>query len=89
MVKKIIDAFGEPWTCRATGIIPRYGSTIEEYVSTRVFLGMVVELAVKRLVMHQRPYLESKLKKRRLMAPNFGEESLPEPREGHYQQEDK
>eukprot|EP00975_Prorocentrum_lima_P065299 12902680-Prorocentrum_lima.AAC.1 len=29
------------------------------------------------------------MQKRGLMAPNFGKESLPEPREGQYQQEDK
>eukprot|EP00975_Prorocentrum_lima_P040132 8428655-Prorocentrum_lima.AAC.1 len=40
-------------------------------------------------MMHQRPYLENKLKKRGLNAPNFGKESLLEPQEGHYQQEDK
>eukprot|EP00975_Prorocentrum_lima_P038478 8087265-Prorocentrum_lima.AAC.1 len=50
---------------------------------------MVVELAKEKSVMHQRPYLENKLKKRGLMAPNAGKESLPEPREGHYQQDDK
>eukprot|EP00975_Prorocentrum_lima_P053080 11131972-Prorocentrum_lima.AAC.1 len=40
-------------------------------------------------MMHQEPYLENKLKKRGLLAPNFGKESLPEPQEGHYCQEDK
>eukprot|EP00975_Prorocentrum_lima_P060242 12635644-Prorocentrum_lima.AAC.1 len=50
---------------------------------------MVVELVDDQLVMHQKPYLENKLKKRGLLASNFGQESLPEPREGHYQQEDK
>eukprot|EP00975_Prorocentrum_lima_P043111 9053078-Prorocentrum_lima.AAC.1 len=33
---------------------------------------MVVELAKEKLVMHQRPYLECELKKRGLLAPNFG-----------------
>eukprot|EP00975_Prorocentrum_lima_P029352 6163721-Prorocentrum_lima.AAC.1 len=50
---------------------------------------MVVEVAKEKLVMQQRPYLENKLKRRGLMAPNFGKESLPEPREGHYLPEDK
>eukprot|EP00975_Prorocentrum_lima_P007423 1593105-Prorocentrum_lima.AAC.1 len=50
---------------------------------------MVVEVAMEKLVMHRRPYLENKLKKRGLMASNFGKESLPEPREGRYQREDK
>eukprot|EP00975_Prorocentrum_lima_P064403 12897345-Prorocentrum_lima.AAC.1 len=64
MVKKIIGAFREPWTCRVTGIIRRDGNTTEEEESTLVFSGMFVELAAEKLVMHQRPYLESKLKKR-------------------------
>eukprot|EP00975_Prorocentrum_lima_P070818 12934243-Prorocentrum_lima.AAC.1 len=29
-VKNIIDAFRKPGTCRVTGVIPRYGITIEE-----------------------------------------------------------
>eukprot|EP00975_Prorocentrum_lima_P008035 1717711-Prorocentrum_lima.AAC.1 len=49
---------------------------------------MVVEVVDEKLAMHQRPYLENKLKKRGLLAPNFGKESLPEPREGHFLQED-
>eukprot|EP00975_Prorocentrum_lima_P028766 6043822-Prorocentrum_lima.AAC.1 len=49
---------------------------------------MVVEVVIEKSVTHQRPYLEIMLKKRGLMAPNFGN-SLPEPREGHYLQEDK
>eukprot|EP00975_Prorocentrum_lima_P063496 12891874-Prorocentrum_lima.AAC.1 len=43
----------------------------------------------EKLVMHPRPYLEHKSKKRGLLAPNFGKESLPAPQEGHYLQEDK
>eukprot|EP00975_Prorocentrum_lima_P024181 5088732-Prorocentrum_lima.AAC.1 len=50
---------------------------------------MVVEVVEEKLVMHQRPYLQKKLKKRGLLAPNFGKECLPKPREGHYLQEDK
>eukprot|EP00975_Prorocentrum_lima_P027677 5818547-Prorocentrum_lima.AAC.1 len=50
---------------------------------------MVVEVVEGKLMMHQRPYLENKLKKRGLIEPNFGKESLPEPLEGHYQPEDK
>eukprot|EP00975_Prorocentrum_lima_P047934 10023936-Prorocentrum_lima.AAC.1 len=52
---------------------------------------MVVEVVEDRLVMHQRPYLENKLKKRGLLAPIFGKkkENLPEPQGGHYTQEDK
>eukprot|EP00975_Prorocentrum_lima_P050892 10663117-Prorocentrum_lima.AAC.1 len=38
--------------------------------------------------MHQRPDLESKLKKRGLIAPNFGNDNC-QSQEGHYQQEDK
>eukprot|EP00975_Prorocentrum_lima_P023987 5048076-Prorocentrum_lima.AAC.1 len=49
---------------------------------------MVVEVVEEKLVMHQRPYLE-KLKKRGLLAPDFGKESLPGPQEGHYLHEDK
>eukprot|EP00975_Prorocentrum_lima_P034261 7199599-Prorocentrum_lima.AAC.1 len=64
MVKKMIDSFRKPWKCRVTGILPRGGITSEEEVPTRVFLEMVVEVVDEKLVMHQRPYLESKLKKR-------------------------
>eukprot|EP00975_Prorocentrum_lima_P066831 12911468-Prorocentrum_lima.AAC.1 len=49
MVKKIIDAFGEPWQCRATAIISRDGITTEEQVSTLAFLGVVVEVAKEKL----------------------------------------
>eukprot|EP00975_Prorocentrum_lima_P033429 7010765-Prorocentrum_lima.AAC.1 len=35
-------------------------------------LGMVVEVVDEKLVTHQRPHLENKLKKRGLLAPNFG-----------------
>eukprot|EP00975_Prorocentrum_lima_P051342 10753222-Prorocentrum_lima.AAC.1 len=49
MVKKITHAFQTPWKCRVTGVIPRDGSTTEEEASTFVFLGMVVELADKKL----------------------------------------
>eukprot|EP00975_Prorocentrum_lima_P028655 6021815-Prorocentrum_lima.AAC.1 len=62
--KKIIDAFQKPWKCRVTGIIPGDGVTIEEEVPTLVFLGMVMEVAEDKLMMHQKPYLENKLKKR-------------------------
>eukprot|EP00975_Prorocentrum_lima_P069848 12928661-Prorocentrum_lima.AAC.1 len=50
---------------------------------------MVVEVVEERLAMHPRPYLENEPRKRGLLAPNFGKESLPEPREGQYLQEDK
>eukprot|EP00975_Prorocentrum_lima_P064843 12899956-Prorocentrum_lima.AAC.1 len=63
MVKKISDGVQRPWKGRVTGIIPRDGVTIEEEVSTLVFLGMVVEVAGERLMMHQKPYLENKLKR--------------------------
>eukprot|EP00975_Prorocentrum_lima_P056187 11782868-Prorocentrum_lima.AAC.1 len=56
MVEKIIDVFKQTWKCRVTGIIPRYGCTTEEEVSTLVVLGMVVELIEDKLVMHERPY---------------------------------
>eukprot|EP00975_Prorocentrum_lima_P011959 2540573-Prorocentrum_lima.AAC.1 len=64
MVKKIIDAFQKPWKCRVTGIITRDEVATEEEVSTLVFLGMVAEVAEGKLMMHQEPYLENKLKKR-------------------------
>eukprot|EP00975_Prorocentrum_lima_P005594 1214401-Prorocentrum_lima.AAC.1 len=71
-VEKIIDVFKQTWKCRVAGIIPRDECTTEEEVSALVFLGMVVELVEDQLVMHERPYLENKLKKRGLLAPNFG-----------------
>eukprot|EP00975_Prorocentrum_lima_P034504 7252347-Prorocentrum_lima.AAC.1 len=77
MVKTITDAFWKPWKCRVAGIIPRYGVTIQEEVATLAFLGMVVEVVDGQLAMHRRPYLENKLKKRGLRAPNFAKESLP------------
>eukprot|EP00975_Prorocentrum_lima_P021238 4470340-Prorocentrum_lima.AAC.1 len=40
---------------------------------------MVVQVVEGKLMMHEEPYLENKLKKRGLCAPNFGKESLPEP----------
>eukprot|EP00975_Prorocentrum_lima_P048022 10042313-Prorocentrum_lima.AAC.1 len=64
VVKKIIEAFRKPRTCRVTGILPRDGITSEEEVPTLVFLGMVVEVAKEKLMIHQRRYLEIKLKKR-------------------------
>eukprot|EP00975_Prorocentrum_lima_P013882 2949347-Prorocentrum_lima.AAC.1 len=50
---------------------------------------MVVEVAEGKLVLHPRPDLDNKLKRRGLLAPNFGKESLPAPKEGHFLQEDK
>eukprot|EP00975_Prorocentrum_lima_P017557 3706951-Prorocentrum_lima.AAC.1 len=61
MVERIIDAFKQTWKCRVAGISPRDGCTTEEEVSTLLSLGMVVELAEDRLVMHRRPHLENKL----------------------------
>eukprot|EP00975_Prorocentrum_lima_P008747 1868087-Prorocentrum_lima.AAC.1 len=43
---------------------------------------MAVEVRQDRVVMYQRPYLEVKLTKRELHLPNFGNKSLPEPKEG-------
>eukprot|EP00975_Prorocentrum_lima_P012999 2760002-Prorocentrum_lima.AAC.1 len=85
----MVGAFRKPGKCKVTGTLPRDGVTVEEEVPTLVFLGMVVEVLEEKLAMHRRPYLENRLKKRCLLSPNFGKESLPEPREGHYLQEDK
>eukprot|EP00975_Prorocentrum_lima_P050276 10529803-Prorocentrum_lima.AAC.1 len=63
-VEKIIEAFQKEWTCRVTGVISRDEETVEEEVPTLTFLGMVIEVVDGNLMMHQRPYLENKLKKR-------------------------
>eukprot|EP00975_Prorocentrum_lima_P050675 10614221-Prorocentrum_lima.AAC.1 len=42
-----------------------------------------VEVVQEGVVMHHRPYLEVKLKKRELISPNCGKDTLPESKRGN------
>ena len=81
-VIEVIKMIQKSWTCKVMGILVRDGYQTDLKAKSLNFLGCTLEEEGEVLILHQRLYLDDKLKERRMISEEHGKETLPDPREG-------